>query len=125
MRVARRVGLRWLMGGGVAGLLAAAGAAQAHHGWSGYDSSRLVTLSGQVQSASFQSPHGLLTLDTGEKVWRVVLAPPSRLARRGLPEGSIEAGDEVTVEGYPHRNDPEEFRAERIRVNGGEPVELR
>jgi hypothetical protein len=46
------------------------------------------------------------------------------MARRGLPEGSIEAGAEVAVEGYPHRNDSEEFRAERIRVNG-QTVELR
>jgi hypothetical protein len=114
-----------------AGLLAAAvaltgmaGAASAHHGWSGYDASRLITLAGTVQSASFQSPHAQLMLDSDGKVWRIVLAPPSRMQRRGLPLGSIEAGEQVTVEGYPHRNDPEEFRAERITVKGN-TVELR
>jgi len=96
----------------------------AHHGWSGYDASKLVTLTGTVEQVSFGSPHGLLTLQTGDKLWRVVLAPPSRLARRGLPAGSITAGERVTVEGYPHRNDPEEFRAERIRVKDA-TVELR
>lgn len=118
MRTKARIGML------AAGLFALAGAAQAHHGWSGYDASELVTLTGTAQSASFQSPHGLLMLDVDGKLWRVVLAPPSRMARRGLPEGSIETGTEVSVEGYPHRNDPEEFRAERIRVNGT-TVELR
>ena len=44
--------------------------------------------------------------------------------RRGLPKGAIESGDAVAVEGYQHRQDPEEFRAERIRVDG-KTVELR
>ncbi len=114
-----------VVGTAAAALAATAGAASAHHGWSGYDSGRLVTLTGTVQSAAFESPHGLLALESEGKVWEVVLAPPSRMQRRGLPSGSIKAGDGVTVEGYPHRTDLEEFRAERIRVNGGEPVELR
>lgn len=97
----------------------------AHHGWSGYDSASLLTLQGSVQSVSFEQPHGLLMLQADGKLWRIVLAPPSRLQRRGLPAGSIEPGDTVSVEGYPHRTDAEEFRAERIRVNGGDAVELR
>lgn len=96
-----------------------AGAVWAHHGWSGYDAGQLVSLTGQVQSFSFDYPHALLMLDSEGKVWRVVLAPPSRMERRGLSAGAIEAGMEVSVEGYPHRQDDEEFRAERIQVNGG------
>ena len=65
-----------------------------------------------------------MLLQAEGRLWRVVLAPPSRLERRGLPAGSIAAGAEVTVEGYPHRSDREEFRAERIRVDG-RTVELR
>lgn len=123
MRSAAR---RRMMIGAAAGLaLAAGGVAHAHHGWSGYDATQLVSLSGTVQSATFESPHGLMMLESGGKMWRVVLAPPSRMERRGLPTGSIEAGQSATVEGYPNRTDPEEFRAERIRVEGGETVELR
>jgi hypothetical protein len=93
-------------------------AATAHHGWSGYDAAKLVTLSGTVAQASFTFPHAMLTLDAAGKAWHVVLAPPSRMERRGLAAGSIQPGMEVTVEGYPHRTDPVEFRAERIQVNG-------
>jgi hypothetical protein len=105
-------------------LVGASDRAWAHHGWSGYDASRLVTLAGMVQSATLDFPHATLMLQADGKVWAIVLAPPSRMERRGLPAGSIEAGQEVTVEGYPHRTDETEFRAERIQVNGS-AVELR
>jgi hypothetical protein len=108
----------------VMGLGGAPDLAQAHHGWSGYDASRLVTLTGTVQSATFDFPHATLMLQADGKVWEIVLAPPSRMERRGLPAGSIGAGQEVTVEGYAHRTDEAEFRAERIQVNGS-AVELR
>ncbi len=109
----------------VLGTVAGGSAPQAHHGWSGYEASKLLTLTGTVRSAAFESPHGVVALESGGKVWRVILAPPSRLQRRGLPPGSIQPGQEATVEGYAHRSDPAELRAERIRVDGGEAVELR
>ena len=107
----------------VASALAAAPAA-AHHGWSGYDATKLVTLEGDVQAVSYDNPHAQITLHTPDKAWRIVLAPPSRMERRGLPRDAIETGDAVAVEGYQHRQDPEEFRAERIRIDG-KTVELR
>ena len=91
--------------------------ASAHHGWSGYDASRLVTLTGTARSFVYESPHALLTLATPDgKLWEIVLAPPSRMARRGLDATGIKAGETVTVAGYPHRTDPDEFRAERLTV---------
>jgi hypothetical protein len=122
MLLRARIGV---MAATVACLLAGvSGPAGAHHGWSGYDASRLMTLTGTVQSATFDFPHAMLMLQADGKVWEVVLAPPSRMERRGLPAGSIEAGQEATVEGYPHRTDETEFRAERLQVNGS-AVELR
>ncbi len=59
-----------------------------------------------------------------EKVWLVVLAPPSRMERRGLPAAMLKVGETATVVGYPHRSDPNEMRAERITING-KTVELR
>jgi hypothetical protein len=120
----RRSAGAWLGTAVLVGLAGAPQPAGAHHGWSGYDASQLVTLNGTVESVTFESPHAVLMLEAGGKVWEVVLAPPSRMQRRGLPSGSIEAGQEVMVEGYPHRGDEAEFRAERIQVNGS-AVELR
>ena len=102
----------------VAPLAALPQQAAAHHGWSGYDAAQLVTLTGTVQSISYASPHVLLMLQSDGKLWEVVLAPPSRMQRRGLPDGSITAGATATLEGYPHRSETSEFRAERILLNG-------
>ncbi|HYG88697.1 MAG TPA: DUF6152 family protein [Azospirillum sp.] len=100
------------------------GTAWAHHGWGGYDSTRLVTLEGKLESVSFQSPHVSARLPAGGKTWLLVLAPPARMSNRGLPEGSLAAGQPVRLEGYVHKSVPNEFRAERIVV-GSQTVELR
>ena len=115
----------FLLAASLAALAAPASLSWAHHGWSGYDSSKLVRLEGTVQAVSFDNPHAQVTLRTEERVYRLVLAPPSRMQARGLPAGSIKAEDRVTVEGYQHRQEADEFRCERIMVNGGQPVELR
>ncbi|HEY4909202.1 MAG TPA: DUF6152 family protein, partial [Methylomirabilota bacterium] len=44
-----------------------------HHGWSGYDASKEMTLTGTIQEAGYEHPHGYVKLDAGGKVWRVVL----------------------------------------------------
>ena len=96
----------------------------AHHGWSEYDSSKAVKLTGKVVESGYEHPHGHVRLEAPGKTWHVVLAPPSRMERRGLEKGALKPGATVTVEGYPNRDKPEEMRAERISV-GGKTVELR
>ena len=105
-------------------LAAAAGGVQAHHGWSEYDSSRPLTLSGTIKDAGYEHPHGHVQLQAADKTWFVVLAPPSRMERRGLPAADLKPGNRAKVVGYPNRNKPEEMRAERITVNE-KTVELR
>ena len=106
------------------GALAAPGLVLAHHGWSEYDSSKALKLTGKVVASGYEHPHGHITLEAPGKTWSVVLAPPSRMERRGLEKGALKAGATVTVEGYPNRDKPKEMRAERISVNG-KSIELR
>ena len=101
-----------------------AGWVAAHHGWSGYDSSKTLHLTGAIREAGYEHPHGFVKLAVDGKVWFVVLAPPSRMERRGLPRTMLQPGKMATVEGYPHRSDPDEMRAERITLDG-KTVELR
>ena len=98
--------------------------AAAHHGWSGYDSNQVLTLAGVIREAGYEHPHGFVRLEVPNKFWLVVLAPPSRMERRGLPAAMLKVGEEATVVGYPNRSDPNEMRAERITI-GGKTVELR
>ena len=99
-------------------------AAAAHHGWSEYDGGKPLKLTGKVVEAGYEHPHGHVTLDVPGKTWTVVLAPPSRMERRGLEKGQLKPGVTATVEGYPNRDKREELRAERITING-KTIELR
>ena len=96
----------------------------AHHGWSEYDSSKMLKLTGKIAKSGYEHPHGHVMLETPGKTWHVVLAPPSRMERRGLPNEMLKPGTTATVEGYANRDKPEEMRAERITING-KTVELR
>lgn len=104
--------------------LAASRLAYAHHGWSEYDASQTLKLTGTIQEAGYEHPHGYVKLQTPDKIWIAVLAPPSRMDNRGLSRDALKVGSTATVEGYPNRNKPEEMRAERITV-AGKTVELR
>jgi hypothetical protein len=98
--------------------------ALAHHGWSEYDSDRTLTLTGQVLESGYEHPHGHIWLQTADRKWLAVLAPPTRMRNRGLPPEALTVGNTVTVVGYPNRSKPEEMRAERIVVDG-KTIELR
>jgi hypothetical protein len=100
------------------------GTAAAHHGWSGYDASRELTLTGTIKEAGYEHPHGSVRLQTPDKTWIVVLAPPSRMENRGLRREMLAPGTPATVVGYPNRTDPDELRAERITISG-KTTELR
>ena len=99
-------------------------AALGHHGWSEYDSSKLLKLTGKVAESGYEHPHGHVRMQTPGKTWNVILAPPSRMERRGLEKGMLSPGASVTVEGYANRDKPGEMRAERVIVNG-KTIELR
>lgn len=107
-----------------AALLLLAAPAAAHHGWSGYDETKLVTIKAKVEAPRYANPHGEIYLTQGKKRWHVILAPVTRMEARGMGEADLTAGTPVTVEGYQSTADANELRAERIIVNG-KTVELR
>ena len=108
----------------LAALVLMPAAALAHHGWSGYDSGRVLNLTGTIREAGYEHPHGYVKLETLDKTWMAVLAPPSRMENRGLPREMLKPGTQASVVGYPNRSDPGEMRAERITI-GDKTTELR
>jgi hypothetical protein len=108
---------------GTALALGICAAAVAHHGWSGYQE-EAQKLSGVIEESSYVSPHGTIRLKADDKIWLVILAPPSRMTNRGLTPEMLKVGTSVAVEGYQHKTDSGEMRAERITVDG-KTVELR
>lgn len=96
----------------------------AHHGWTGYDESKTVQHKGVIREAGYENPHGFVNLEVDKKIWRVILAPPSRMESRGLSKDKLKVGSTVTIVGYQHKEVKDEIRAERITIDG-KTIELR
>ncbi|MCS7235952.1 MAG: DUF6152 family protein [Armatimonadota bacterium] len=112
----RRRVARWVLG---LALLAgaASGEGWAHHGWSSYDEARPLSLTGTVEEASFEHPHAAARVRAEGRSWLVVLPPPTRAVALGVTRELLRPGVRVTVEGYPHRRQPNELRAVRLVVD--------
>jgi hypothetical protein len=111
MQVMLRVAVATLAG------LAITAAVHAHHGWSGYEQD-LQKITGTIDKSSYSNPHSSADIKSADKTWHVVLAPPSRMGNRGLTAEMLKQGTSVQVEGYKHRTDAGEMRAERITIDG-------
>ncbi len=100
------------------------GAALAHHGWGGYDTSKSFTVTGKIVKSAFENPHCGIEMEVDGKHWHFVLAPPSRMLARGITADMIAPGKTCTVFGYPHTGKPDEARIEYV-IFDGKRVELR
>lgn len=98
--------------------------AYAHHGWSSYDETKPITLTGPLRDVSWSNPHGTARMTWKGRLWDVVLAPVSRMEARGLTRKMISRGQRVTINGYARRDGTPEMRLERLRI-GGRSVEFR
>ena len=105
-------------------LLLGSTVALAHHGWTGYDESKTLTLSGTIEESSWSNPHGTIRLKTADASWKVILAPVARMKSRGMTPEMVAKGKTVSVQGYAHREHRSELRAERITI-GKSKFELR
>ena len=90
----------------VAGLLAAAVPAAAHHAFAAeFDVNSPVKVKGTVTKIEFTNPHAWLYVDVkdpdGKVVnWRFELGAPNALVRLGWKKDAIPAGTEVTITGF-------------------------
>jgi hypothetical protein len=84
-------------------------AVSAHHGTSGYDMEKVITLNGTVTSFNWSNPHCLVRIDVKDskgdvKDWVVELAAPTLMTRNGWTKDSLKPGDEVVAETHPAKN---------------------
>lgn len=100
-------------------VLAATGAAHAHHSIAGYfDSSRQVTIDGVIAEFQFIQPHPFLIVDVtrGRTVerWRLEMDNRWELVAIGVTETTLRPGDRVVVRGSMARREPREMYIERL-----------
>jgi hypothetical protein len=93
-------------------------AAAAHHGWGSYDVSKKFTLESTIMHIEWSNPHVHVMADYEGASWTLILAPVSRMERRGLSAAMLTVGTSFAAEGYPSTKSEHEMRAERITVNG-------
>ena len=92
-----------------ASLLLVSSPVSAHHGTSGYDMEKVITLNGTVTSFNWSNPHCLVRIDVKDskgdvKDWVVELAAPTLMTRNGWTKDSLKPGDEVVAETHPAKN---------------------
>lgn len=95
-----------------------------HHGWSSYDQTKKLDYTGTIQESTYENPHATAKVKNKDKTWLVILAPVSRLEARGVSADMIKKGASIRVVGYPHKEEKDEMRAERIFI-GDKKFELR
>lgn len=106
-------------------LLLGCGFAAAHHSFPvHFVPDGEVTVSGTVDNFRFANPHGVLEFtvtnaDGEQQAWRAETNSPSILRRRGWSKSSMKAGDEVTVTGWPARNDEYYMRIRTVTFSDG------
>ena len=100
-------------------LLAAAGAAHAHHSIAGmYDSSQETTLEGMVSQFRFVQPHPFVVIDVrrgnATEQWQLELDNRRELTDIGFTETTLKPGDRVVVTGSPARREPQRMYVRRL-----------
>jgi Family of unknown function (DUF6152) len=100
----------------------------AHHSIAGeFDSSKTVTLKGQVTKIEWTNPHARIYVDVvqpnGTVVnWNVELAAVSALARNGWTRSAVKVGDTVTVDGIHARSGAPIANARAVVLPDGRKV---
>jgi len=90
-------------------LLAASLPLFAHHGSAGYDTDKVVTITGTVTRFDWSNPHCVLYVDhkneSGEvEHWALEMGAPVHMTRVGWTRNSIKPGDQVAADTHPAKN---------------------
>ena len=110
--------------------IAVASVAEAHHSYSAlFDSSKTVTISGEVTEFQFQNPHGyILVTVTSEArepvVWEIETTAIGQLIRHGLTPSVLHPGDQISVVGNRSRDGRRLMRLLTITMPNGERKEI-
>lgn len=108
-----------------AAVLVLPAAALAHHGWDGFDNTKVLDHAGPVLRSTYANPHGTVFLMKDGREVTIELAPVSRMEARGLAEGDLATGKTVRIYAHQNRGNPSVYRAEWIEPAGKARVELR
>jgi len=100
----------------------------AHHSFAVFfDSQKSITITGVVTEYKFVNPHGVIVLNVRNDAgvveqWKIETNSPSILRRPGWAPDTLKAGETITVEGWPGRNDAHYARLRSAKRANGEVI---
>ena len=104
-------------------LLAIALPARAHHSTSNFDFTKTVTITGVVSYVSLTNPHSFFNVKVdgpeGVAQYKVFATAKVALQRHGWRPDTLKAGDTVSVEGNPDKEDPTFLSLHKIKFANG------
>ena len=110
----------------VASLLVTTGAQLlAHHSFTAeFDANAPVTLSGVVTKVEWQNPHVYFYIDVKDQAgslehWSCQIGSPNALQMRGWKQGSLKAGDTVSVRAYRAKAGTNVVNARSVQLASG------
>ena len=111
------------------GLLLVSAPLLAHHGASGYDTTKLTTLKGTVVDFKFMNPHTELSFDVKDangKVqrWTTEAASAVTMLRLGWTKDLFKPGDQVTVTGNATKNGSYAMRLKTVVAPNGKEYSI-
>ena len=100
----------------------------AHHSFAAeYDSSKSITVTGEVIRLEWTNPHARVVVSGKDengvnKEWDFELGPPTTLMRRGWNRNSLKPGNVITVEGFRSKDEPSTANARMVKLADGRQV---
>jgi hypothetical protein len=112
------------------GLALASAPAWAHHSFAAeFDDKQVVNLKGKVVKMEWVNPHAWIHVavtnaDGSTTEWMVEGNTPNGLLRRGFTKKSLEAGTEVTIQGYRAKSGENKCNGSSITFKDGKKLFL-
>jgi hypothetical protein len=125
----RHVSLKTAFVAAMIAVLAIAMPLLAHHGTAAFDTSKEVTVKGNITDFVFSNPHVQVYFkvknDKGEEEqWQGELTAPNKLIRAGWNKRTLKPGDPVTVSGFQVKSGEKTMWIRKLIGPDGQPMQL-